>query len=168
MVNSGETLIWEYADGADHHQYVLRQEDTIISQLHFVHTKEYDAVVELAGERLLIEKHLTVPYHLILRKEGAPGELARFDADLKATGKLTFADGRVFTWEHPSVFVPEWYFADAMQRAAVSVKAQFDFSKPHGIATIQQATASEAALLATLGCYVVIITNLYPTYLFSR
>ncbi|HEV2654962.1 MAG TPA: hypothetical protein VGT82_08380 [Ktedonobacteraceae bacterium] len=168
MVNNGETLIWEYVDGSDHHHYVLKQGETIISQLHFAHTKDYDAIVELAGERFFIEKHLTMPYHLILRKEGSSTELARFDADLQATGKLTLADGRVFSWEHPNAFVPEWYFADASGQPVTSVKAQFDFKRPHGIATIQQSVAPDAAVLATLGYYIVIITNLYPSYFFSR
>lgn len=167
-MSNGETLIWEHAGKTDHHQYLIRSGETIISQIHFVHTQQHDALFELGKERILVEKHLTATYHLILRKDGVAGDLATFEADVQATGKLTLADGSTFTWQHQNIFTPEWLFVDAAESPIVNVKAQFDFKRPHGLATLHHPLSEETILLTTLGCYIIILTNLYPSYLFNR
>ncbi|MBA2284379.1 MAG: hypothetical protein H0W02_02745 [Ktedonobacteraceae bacterium] len=161
---------WEYAESPDHHQYKMYSGEQAVSVLRLEHMKLYDAVVEIGEEHYFIEKHLTLPYHLIVRKEGMDTSLMRFDADVKATGVLSLENGSTLAWIHNNIFVPEWAFEDSRGQVIIDVMAKFGFQRPQAQITLGPGIMGtpEILLLATLGWYITLITNLYPSYIFSR
>jgi hypothetical protein len=76
----GDVLEWQYYESPDnHHQYLLRRGDHVMSTLRLEHAHDYEAVAELNGHRLLLKRRRIQPFHIEVQEAGADAPVATLD-----------------------------------------------------------------------------------------
>jgi hypothetical protein len=167
----GDVFEWQYDESPDsHHQYMLRRGDQVMSILRLEHAHDDAAVAELDGHRLLFKRRLIQPFHIEVQEAGAGATVAILDFNIAVTGELRLANGNTYHLVHENIFVPTWSFTDNAKQPYVTITAHFGFHKPSATVTITPVARAhpDRMLVATLLWYVVLMTNLYPTFMLNR
>jgi hypothetical protein len=96
---------------------------------------------------------------LVMAEDGAT-QLAAFQRYWRR-GVLRLEGGRQFTWRRESFLSPTWRFEDGNGTAVVRFRTRFSF--PRSLTQIEieasAAAAADRALLACLGCYLLVLAR---------